>query len=127
MKERDILRLRLMADFEKSFFNDNDEFIVHQYSNTYFIFRDCENEFDVKCKMLEWLSRPATKGEPYASEWRNGKFNQFILDGINQFMHTKFTFEQMEVIYQHLGNAINHKKTRDFIISGYNFKLFEKE
>ena len=121
MDERQILRLRLMADFIGGFFNYNDEFIAHKYSNTYFRFDNCENEFDVKCKLLEWFSRPATKGQPYVSEWRNKKYRQFILGGINQFLHTNFTFEQMEVIYQELGNCICHNKTIKFIESGYDF------
>lgn len=116
-------RLRLLAYFDGSFFNERDEFIAHRYSNTYFIFANCETELDVKCKVLEWLSRSAHKGIPYSQEWRNKKFRKFMLDGINMFLHTDFSFDDMEPIYTYLGNACNHKKTIRFIESGYDMQV----
>lgn len=124
-KSRDSIKLKLLSCFEKSFFNEREEFIAHLYSNTYFIFANCETEMDVKCKVLEWLSRPAIKGRPYSSEWRNKKFRKFILDGINKFLETDFTEEQMEVIYTYLGNSIHHSRTIEFIKNGYDFSVLE--
>lgn len=116
-------RLRLLADFDGSFFNERDEFIAHRYSNTYFIFDNCETELDVKCKVLEWLSRSAHKGIPYHQEWRNKKFRKFMLDGINMFLHTDFSFDDIEIIYTYLGNSCNHNKTIKFIESGYDMQI----
>ncbi len=117
------LRLRLLADFEGSFFNERDEFIAHRYSNTYFIFSNCESEEDVKCKVLEWLSRSAHKGQPYQSEWRNRNFRKSMLDGINEFLNTNFSNDDIEVIYTYLGNACNHQKTIRFIESNYDMRV----
>lgn len=125
MEWREACRLRLLADFDGSFFNERDEFIAHRYSNTYFIFANCESEEGVKCKVLEWLSRSAHKGIPYSQEWRNKKFRQFMLDGINMFLNTKFSFDDMEVIYTYLGNACNHNRTLEFIRSGYDMHYFD--
>ena len=102
MNWKEACRLRLLWDFQGSFFNERDEFIAHRYSNTYFIFSNCESEEDVKCKVLEWLSRSAHKGQPYSAEWRNKKFRQFMLDGINMFLHTRFNSDDMEKIYTRL-------------------------
>lgn len=123
MDWKNATRLRLLADFENSFFNERDEFIAHRYSNTYFIFSNCESEEDVNCKVLEWLSRSAHKGIPYSQEWRNKKFRKFMLDGINMFLHTDFTFDDMEIIYTYLGNACNHNKTLEFVRSGYDMSV----
>lgn len=123
MDWKNATRLRLLADFENSFFNERDEFIAHRYSNTYFIFSNCESEEDVNCKVLEWLSRSAHKGIPYSQEWRNKKFRKFILDGINMFLHTDFIFDDMEIIYTYLGNACNHNKTLEFVRSGYDMSV----
>lgn len=117
---------KLMNSFPKSIINQNGEFIAHIRANEYFILRDCETELDVKCKVLEWLSRSAHKGIPYSQEWRNKKFRQFMLDGINMFLNTKFSFDDMEVIYTYLGNACNHKRTIGFIESGYDMSFFER-
>lgn len=117
---------KLMNSFPKSIINQNGEFIAHIKANEYFILRDCETELDVKCKVLEWLSRSAHKGIPYSQEWRNKKFRKFMLDGINMFLHTDFSFDDMEDIYTYLGNACNHKRTIDFIENGYDMKFFER-
>ena len=121
----DICRLRLLVAFEGSFFNQQDEFIAHRYSNTYFIFSNCNNKEDVQCKVLEWFSRPATKGIPYNQEWRNKKFRRFMLDGINMFLKTSFSFEDIEKIYTYLGNACNHTRTLEFVRSGYDMSVFD--
>lgn len=126
MDWKEACRLRLLWDFQGSFFNERDEFIAHKYSNTYFIFANCKSEEDVKCKVLEWFSRPASKGIPYSQEWRNKKFRQFMLKGINLFLNTKFSFKDMEIIYTYLGNACNHKRTLEFVRSGYDMELFRE-
>jgi hypothetical protein len=126
MDWKESCRLRLLWDFQGSFFNERDEFIAHRYSNTYFIFGNCETELDVKCKVLEWLSRSAHKGIPYSQEWRNRKFRKFMLDGINMFLNTDFSFDDMEIIYTYLGNACNHKRTIQFIESGYDVQALKQ-
>lgn len=126
MDWKESCRLRLLWDFEGSFFNKRDEFIAHRYSNTYFLFGNCETELDVKCKVLEWLSRSAHKGIPYSQEWRNKKFRKFILDGINMFLNTNFSFDDMEIIYTYLGNACNHKRTIQFIESDYDVQALKQ-
>lgn len=126
MEWKEACRLRLLWDFRDSFFNERDEFIAHRYSNTYFIFGNCKTELDVKCKVLEWLSRPAYKGTPYSQEWRNKKFRKFMLDGINMFLHTDFSFDDMEIIYTYLGNCCDHKKTIRFVESGYDMSVLKQ-
>lgn len=126
MNWRENCMLRLLWDFEKSFFNECGEFIAHRYSNTYFNFGNCESEEDVKCKVIEWLSRSACKGMPYKQEWRNKRFRKNMLDGINMFLKTNFSAEDIETIYTFLGNACNHEMTLVFIRSGYDMTIFTK-
>ena len=85
--------------------------------------RDCKNEFDVKCKVLEWFSRGAYKTEPYGTKRSNDEFHKFMRDGINEFLKTEFTHEDMEVIYTYLGNCCNHNLTIKFIESDYDLSL----
>lgn len=118
--------LRLLRAFPGSYINHNLEFIAHQYSNTYTLLTNCETELDVKCKLLEWFSRAAHKSQPYRTDRSNKKFHNFIRSGINEFLHTQFTEEDMAVIYQNLGNAIRHDLTIDFINSGYDMARLEK-
>lgn len=118
-------KLALLEAFPGSFINERNEIIVHKHSNTYICFGDCKKPIDIECKVLEWFSRPASKGMPYQQEWRNRQFRKFMLDGINDFLETDFIESDMEEIYQYLGNSINHEKTMRFIESGYDFKVLE--
>lgn len=108
-------RRALLESFDGSFINQRDEFIAHPRTNQYFLLADCRTPEDIEAKVLEWLSRPAFKSQPYSQEWRNRKLHQFIRNGVNSFLDTNFTEEDMEIIYQHLGNAIRHNLTLEFI------------
>lgn len=116
---------KLLAAFPKSFINTNLEFIAHKEANEYFRLEDCENEFDVKCKVLEWLSRGAYKTCPFNSNIKNERFHNFMLNGINDFLGTDFTESDIEEIYTYLGNRCNHKKTVRFIESNYDMSVLK--
>lgn len=119
--------IRLMRAFPNSFINQHFEFIAHRYSNTYFLLVNCESELDVKCQVLEWFSRAAHKSRPYQTTKSNKKFHRFMLDGINQFLHTQFTEDDMAVIYQNLGNGVRHDLTVEFVESDYDMYRLERE
>ena len=116
---------RLIWCFPKSFVNSSNEFIAHRRANEYFRLDNCKDELDVKCKVLEWFSRGAYKTEPYNSEIKNQEFHEFMLSGINEFLDTEFTEEDMEQIYTYLGNAVHHERTICFIESGYDMDVLK--
>ena len=118
---------RLMGCFPRSFLNQHGEFIAHDKANAYFILHNCETELDVKCKVLEWFSRDAFKTEPFGTKRKNDEFHKFMLDGINKFLETSFTEDDMEQIYIYLGNACRHEKTIKFVCSGYDFAVLKSE
>lgn len=76
--------------------------------------------------MLEWFSKAAHKTQPYYTEKSNKKYHQFMLDGINKFLGTAFSFEDMDLIYTYLGNAIHHDLTVQFVRSGYNLEVLRE-
>lgn len=119
--------LRLLRCFQGSFINAQGEFIVHKKSNTYFNLASCKNENEVKCKVLEWLSRPAFKTEPFNTSKANNEFHKFISDGANAYLGTNFGEKEWETIYTYLGNNINRALTEKFILSNYNMHLIERK
>lgn len=127
MEDFEEAKQALLYAFPNSFINENNEFIAEKRSNQYFLLNDCITPMDIECKVLEWLSRPASKGQPYSQEWRNRKFREFMLNGVNTFLDTGFSEDEVRTIYQHLGNAINHEKTIKFIESGYDFAVLQSE
>ena len=117
----------LMHSFPNSFVNRSGEFIAHRAANEYFILESCKTELDVKCKVLEWFSRGAYKTMPFSSRSKNDSFHQFMLDGINAYLATSFTADDMEVIYTRLGNGVNRALSMKFVESGYNMELLKGE
>ncbi len=118
--------LKLLSAFPGSWVNDGLEFIAHTKANEYFSLENCQTKLDVKCKVLEWLSRAAYKSEPFASGQKNIQLHGFMLAGINDFLGTNFTEKDMETIYTYLGNACNHLRTIGFIQSGYDMAFFNQ-
>lgn len=125
MQVPDEVVYELFNAFPGAFIYYNGELIVHKAANSYFILKDCETRLDVQCKVLEWLSRDAYKSEPFHSAAKNLKFNEFILNGINTFLGTTFTHNDMEEIYTYLGNRCSHQRTLRFIESNYTLDLKE--
>ncbi len=108
-------RAALLEAFPGSFINERDEFIAHPRTNQYIILKDCKAPEDIEAKVLEWFSRPAFKTEPYSQAWRNRKFQAFMREGVNKFLDTSFSMDDMAVIYERLGNRIHHDLTMEFI------------
>lgn len=119
-------REKLLECFPGSFINSRDEFIAHPRTNQYFSLNNCEKVEDLEAKVLEWLSRPSFKTQPYSQEWRNRRFHEFMLAGVNLFLDTDFSGEDMELIYTYIGNAVNHNLTLDFIDHDMNMKWLKE-
>lgn len=108
-------RAKLIECFPGSFINSRDEFIAHPRTNQYFLLNNCQTVEDIEAKALEYLSRPAFKTQPYSQEWRNRRFHEFMLAGVNAFLDTGFSEEDMELIYTYMGCGIKHGLTMAFI------------
>lgn len=108
-------RAKLIECFPGSFINSRDEFIAHPRTNQYFLLNNCQTVEDIEAKALEYLSRPAFKTQPYSQEWRNRRFHEFMLAGVNAFLDTDFSEEDMELIYTYMGCGIKHGLTMAFI------------
>lgn len=88
--------------------------IVTINHHTWFIY----DEENMSCKVLEWLSRPAFKeGSEETRKW--------YLDGINKFLGTNFSHEDIEDIYCQLGNEVHRPLTLKFIESGYDMEVLK--
>lgn len=105
----------------------NGEFVANKRTNAYFCLTSCENAIDVKCKVLEWLSRDCFKSQAYSSDAANNRYHAEMLASVNKFLGTWFTFEDMELIYHKLGNCVNHELTEAFVLSGYDMHILEAD
>lgn len=117
----------LKEAFPESYVNGRGEMIIEPHANQYFIIEGCKTKEDIKAKVLEWLSRGACKTEPYETPKRNAEFRQYMKDGVNTYLGTNFTQNELMAIYTYLGNCVNHQKTLNFIRSGYDFSVLEEK
>lgn len=102
-----------------AFINLNDEFIVEPKNNISFRLSDIKCELDLQCKVIAWLSRPSYKGvSPY---WQKR-----MLHIINGFLGTKFTHDEIEIVYTYLGNDIRRSLCEQFVQSGFDLSLIDK-
>ena len=118
--ENDEIRNRFGAAFPKFFINHNLEVIVHPRRNTYFLLKCVDTEADLIAKILEWLSREAAKSVSNESQ-------KYHLNGINAFLGTNFSKDDMMLIYTYIGNCCNHRKTLAFMQSGYDLDVLTRE
>ena len=117
------IALKLMKCFPGSFINQHGEFIAHREADEYFNLSKCVDELEVKCKVLEWLSRAAYKGQPFRTVKKNNEFNKFMLKGINEFLDTDFGETEIQRIYQELGNQVDRTLTVKFINNNYDINI----
>jgi len=113
----------LMKCFPNSYLNACGELIISDVGNVYFTAKNCETKKDIICKLLEWCSRSMAKGEPCVSERRNSEWRDSLIYGLNLYLGTSFTQDDMYWIYDRLGNRVNHELTLKFIESGYDLSL----
>ena len=98
------------------------------YCNVYFNIGTCESKLEVQRKVLEYWSRSASKAMfAGAGKAVNEIIHKYIRNGINEYLRTNFSAEDMELIYDRLGNGINHSLCEKFIESNYDMKLLGKE
>lgn len=115
----------LLSSFPKSLIT-YDYKVMIDMSNV-FLLKDCQSPNEIKCKVLEYLSRwfSRVKEQPFRDEETNKKYRVHILQGINNFLGTHFSEDEMRKIYNCLGYNCNHQKTLDFINSNYNMETLQ--
>lgn len=98
------------------FINSRNELIIEPKNNIYCQLKDVQNELDLKCQVIAYLSRPAHKGVSYYWQKR-------ILSIFNEFLGTSFSKVEMGLIYTRLGNNCNRKLCISFIEADYDLSL----
>ncbi len=118
---------KIMRIFYDSFINSEFELIVFPKTNAFMsLTYRCESALDVKCKLLENCSRHCCITLGYEGNRRNKKMWQENTDRMNKYFNTNFSVENMELIYDKLGNGINRDLTIRFINSGLNINLLKE-
>lgn len=110
---------KIRAAFPAAFVNMYNELILIPKANTYIMLNQVRDERDFKAAVLEDCSRNAFKA-------CSRKLQDEHLDGINKLLDTKFTRDDMELIYTYLGNGIQHDLCLRFVASGYDLEVLRE-
>ena len=105
--------------FPQAYINKHNEIIIYPRRNTYFRLDDVDDETILSCKVLEWLSREASKSISPTSR-------KYHFEGICKYFGKRFAQEEMDKIYDFLGNSINRPLTIKFIESGFDISVLEE-
>lgn len=94
------------------------------YCNYYFGVKNCQNKNEIKRKVIEWWARAACKTTP-AGPKISEQIQNYVRNGINEYLGTSFDRKEWELIYCKLGNGINSNLCGAFILSNYDISLLK--
>lgn len=110
---------KLMKCFHKSFINSSQELILEARNNVYFRLEDVKTVLDLKCKLIAWVSRPASKDTPKLCRLK-------LITGFNKYLGTNFSQEEiLDWIYTLLGNDCNRELCEKFVESNYDLSVLK--
>jgi len=126
MKQLEIIQktMNLMCG---SFINHNNELIMIPKFNVYTLLDNVETEMDFKVNLCEYFSRDCSCALRYRQRKRLEEYWQSNTYVFNEICNTNFTVKDMDLIYTHLGNGINHNKSIEFVKSDFNLSVLRSE
>lgn len=116
---------KLLGLFPRSYINQNLEVILIPKTNTYFRLEGVGSRRDIIAKLLMWCTRTIAKGQPFRNKKRNDMYREATKRALNYYLGTLFLDEDINLIYQRLGNGINPELTYRFIDSGFDMEVLD--
>lgn len=116
---------KLLGLFPRSYINQNLEVILIPKTNTYFNLEGVGSRRDIIAKLLMWCTRTIAKGQPFRNKKRNDMYREATKRALNYYLGTLFLDEDINLIYQRLGNGINPELTYRFIDSGFDMEVLD--
>lgn len=118
---------RAMYVFNGSFINRCNELILEPNTNVYISLDDVEDMDEFNARVLEYCVRDTFKTQPYSSKRANRLYHEAIRNKINTYLKTDFNEQDAELIYQAIGNGINHKLALDFVKNNFDLQILKKQ
>lgn len=118
---------KLMGIFYNSYINRNLEVILIPKTNTYFSLEGVQSRRDIIAKILMWCSRTIAKGQPFRDQIKNNLYREVTKRALNTYLGTCLSDEDINLIYQRLGNCINPKLTYQFIDSNFDIEVLNED
>ena len=107
----------LLGLFPESYINQNLEVILIPS------LEGVNSRRDIIAKLFMWCSRTIVKGQPFRNKKRNDMYREATKRALNYYLGTLFSDEDINLIYQRLGNGINQELTYSFIDSDFDMEV----
>lgn len=117
---------KLLGLFPRSYINQDLEVILIPKTNTYFNLEGVGSRRDIIAKLLMWCTRTIAKGQPFRNKKRNDMYREATKIALNYYLGALFSDEDINLIYQRLGNGINPELTYRFIDSGFDMEVLNE-
>lgn len=101
------------------YINKHRECIINPKHNIYLSLVDVYCRNDLENKVISWLSRPSYKGMPK-------KIAEHCLSGLNKFLGTSFSKDEIMKVYTAFGNDANSLWRMKFVNSRFDMKVIDE-
>ena len=121
------LVMQMMKCFPKSFITPNGQFIPCRVkgSGGYFRITDCDSDYDLKYKVIAYLSRDSYKTLLYRTKRLNDEYHEYIRCGMIKYLGVYLSQQDLDLIYTKLGNGCNKQLAYEFVWSHFDMKVLQ--
>lgn len=122
---------RLKKSFPEGYVDLSNCFVAHRnahrsFGRVYLDLNIYKTPTELLAGTIEELSYDCFKASPFKNPAANEKFHEYMREGMNAFLQTNFSRQEIQKIHYQLGYGINHKLTLDFIRSGYDLHILQR-
>ena len=118
--------LKLLRSFPGSVVNSKGMFVPEPDDIAGFSLMEEWMGPEIKCRVLERLCWAAAFAMPYGDRQKDRELREFYRKGINTYLGTEFSRDDLKLVCKKLGNAIDHGLTLRFVMHGYDLTLLEE-
>lgn len=115
--------MKLMGFFPNAFVTRFMEVVLSKKGNVYFKCKEGMTREEILCAICEWVSRDVAKGEPYGNDNWNRLWRDSLALRLSAYIGKVILPADWYMIYDRLGNRINHNLTTKFVESGFDMAV----
>lgn len=120
---------KLESSFKNSFYiKEKNLFVIKKNSHTDLLTMKVFEEDGpqlILCRILERLTPLIVKYKGYKEKWRNDRLKEELRQGLNKFLDKDFSYEEIEIMNEKIGETINRSLTKKFIYNNYNINILK--
>ena len=123
--EQPVYLKALFECFPDAYLTKRNDFIIEDVGNVYINLDGINCYEGAVLAVLYWCSRAICKSMPYRTYKLNTRYRAKLRDKFNRLLNKDLSEHDWEIIYCHLGNAVNPDLAVHFYDSGFDMKVLK--